>query len=284
MSATFEIDDLNAIIYPVCLAAGEATLPYFRGRQPLGLQRKADASPVTQADIDASQIIERALGELPWQLPVISEESEPAPYDLRRHWHRYWLVDPIDGTREFIDGSDEYTVNIALIEDGQPRWGAVYQPVAGAYYWGGGEIGAWLGHKNPRRLRCDDISARLAASEALRVLTSRRHGTAALDRWWTELERLYTARRIACGSSLKFCVIASGGADLYPRFGHTSEWDTAAGQAVLEGAGGAIVSSDGNELAYNRKPSLLNSEFLALGASAGTLLEEALKGWARDTL
>jgi 3'(2'), 5'-bisphosphate nucleotidase len=219
------------------------------------MQLKSDQSPLTAADLASHQIVTEGLAQLTPELPVLSEESAGIDFELRRHWQRYWLVDPLDGTREFIAGNGEYTVNIALIDAGRPVLGVVTLPAQQRYYVGGVGVPA----------RCDSklIRAQVRRGERWQVLASRSHGAPQLAGF---LARLGPHELSVSGSALKFCRLAEGSADLYPRFGPTSEWDTAAGQAVLEAAGGAVLTQELTPLSYNQRASTLNPDFIACGA------------------
>jgi len=226
------------------------------------IARKDDASPLTAADLAAHHAIVDGLAALTPQIPVLSEESaEQAAWSERRGWARYWLVDPLDGTREFIKHNGEFTVNIALIEDGAPTLGVVYAPALDEMYtaWHGGHAYA----QTPQH-GIVAISTR-ARVTPLVVAGSRSHAD---PRMLIALDKLGTHELISLGSSLKFCRTAQGEADLYVRYGLTSEWDTAAGQCVLEQAGGGVTRLDGSRLTYNTKESLLNPDFLAFGDKA----------------
>lgn len=232
------------------------------------IERKDDASPLTAADLAAHHAIVDGLGVLTPRIPVLSEESaEQAAWSERRGWTRYWLVDPLDGTREFIKHNGEFTVNIALIEDGAPTLGVVYAPALDEMYmaWQGGH--AYVEMQNDesndgaRSVRRAQISTR-ARAVPLVVAGSRSHAD---PRMLAALEKVGPHELISLGSSLKFCRTAQGRADLYIRYGLTSEWDTAAGQCVLEQAGGGVTRFDGSRLTYNTKESLLNPDFLAFG-------------------
>ena len=236
--------------------AGAAILEIYA--QDFEVEIKDDRSPLTAADRAAHDILDAGLSALAQGWPVLSEESSVIPWEQRRQWRRYWLVDPLDGTREFVKRNGEFTVNVALIEDGVPRFGVVHAPVGGELWWGGGGLGAF------RRVDRDDlaIASTRPAAAPLRVAASRSHldaSTLAL------LTRLGEHERLGVGSSLKFCWLAEGRADVYPRFGPTSEWDTAAGQCVLEGAGGCVIDVHGAALRCNQGESLINTDFLALG-------------------
>jgi 3'(2'), 5'-bisphosphate nucleotidase len=178
------------------------------------------------------------------------------PFEERQYWERYWLVDPLDGTKEFLSRNGEFTVNIALIIGHAPALGVVYAPVPHTLYMGVVGVGAW---KTVGSGPAQAIRVRPQAATPVRVVGSKSHRGASLDGY---LERLGPHELVAIGSSLKLCLVAEGAADLYPRLGPTSEWDTAAGQAVVVAAGGCVVTTDGAPLAYNRKPALLNPEFL----------------------
>jgi 3'(2'), 5'-bisphosphate nucleotidase len=225
------------------------------------VQRKDDDSPLTAADLAAHRCIVAGLRTLTPHIPVLSEESRNADIAERRAWKTLWLVDPLDGTREFVKRNGEFTVNIALIEDGVATFGVIQQPVTGALWHGAPGHGAFrrdAGTDQP-------IHARIPAATPLRVAASRSHRDA---RTQALLDALPGSEVLGCGSSLKFCRIAEGAMDLYPRFGPTSEWDTAAGQAILEAAGGAVLDPQGRPFRYNQRDTLLNGDFLALGDAA----------------
>ncbi len=221
---------------------------------------KADESPLTEADLRAHRLIVAALAGLTPQIPILSEESAEIPFDVRSRWECYWLVDPLDGTKEFVSRNGEFTVNIALVAQHRPILGVVHIPVSDTTYSGIPGVGAWREANERGRVR---IGVRAFAAQPLRVLGSRSHGNPQLA---TTLDRLGPHELRAVGSSIKLCVVAEANADLYPRLGPTSEWDIGAGQAVLEAAGGQVVAlPDGLPLRYNTKDSLLNPDFLAYG-------------------
>lgn len=251
------MSELREACLQLAIAAGAAILAIYR--QDFAVEAKADDSPLTQADLAAHRLLLEGLRRLTPDLPVLSEEGADIPWATRRQWTRYWLVDPLDGTREFVKKNGEFTVNIALIDDAAPVLGVVHAPALDGLSWvAEAGQGSWQrSGEQARRLRC-----RQPASAPLRVAASRSHLDA---RTAAFLDRLGPCERLGLGSSLKFCRIAEGVADLYPRFGPTSEWDTAAGQCVLEAAGGAVLRLDGSRLDYNRKDSLLNPDFIALG-------------------
>lgn len=239
--------------------AGRAILKVYA--TDFDVHSKDDASPLTQADLAANRLIIAGLKSLTPDLPIISEESGLPAYDVRRHWPRYWLIDPLDGTREFVNKNGEFTVNIALIERHRPTLGVVHVPVQGKTYVGcvraGATVRASDGAPTP-------IHVAPHSNDAVRVVGSRSHRGHSLDAFLTSLGGHVM---VPMGSSLKFCVVAEGGADIYPRLGPTSEWDTAAAQAVVEQAGGSVVTLDGNAMAYNTKADILNPHFFVIGAT-----------------
>lgn len=230
--------------------AGAAVMAIYRGENPLDLSYKSDHSPVTAADLGAHKIIKHRLLQLTPQIPLLSEE-DPATWDVRRYWQCYWLVDPLDGTKEFINRNGEFTVNIALIQDGVPILGVVYVPVRDLLY--GAEVGkAWKEQQGERVA----IRARYATPPL--VVISRSHVDAALSSY---LNTLGKHQVLSVGSSLKFCLVAEGIAQLYPRFGPTHIWDTAAGHAVVLAAGAQVRDWQGRILNYTPVESMLNPGF-----------------------
>ena len=225
----------------------------------LAATAKADDSPLTAGDIRSHRLIVQCLGELAPELPVLSEESAPGGYAARAQWRRYWLVDPLDGTREFLSRNGEFTVNIALIEGHTPVLGVVHVPVTDTTYCGLAGEGAW---RQRAATGAQPIRVASHSGTPLRVVGSRSHRGDSLDGF---LGRVGPHELLAIGSSLKFCLVAEGAADIYPRLGPTSEWDTAAAHAVLLAAGGAVSTLDGSPLEYNTRESLLNPFFVAFG-------------------
>ena len=223
------------------------------------VERKHDRSPLTAADMAAHRLIVAELGELSPALPVLSEESAAIAWGERSRWTRYWLVDPLDGTREFVKRNGEFTVNIALIDDHRPVLGVVQAPVSGELACAWQDGGAWLADRTGAPSRRIGTRRRGAP---LVVAGSRSHAS---DHETGLLARFGHCARMPLGSSLKFVRIAAAQADLYLRLGPTSEWDTAAGQCVLEQAGGAVLDFSGRPLRYNTRDSLLNPDFLAVG-------------------
>jgi 3'(2'), 5'-bisphosphate nucleotidase len=237
--------------------AGAAILEIYAGT--FGVENKADDSPLTAADMASHRVIVEGLHALTPDIPVLSEESAGIPWSERAAWKRYWLVDPLDGTREFIKRNGEFTVNIALIEEHAPILGVVLTPVTGELHFGVRGEGAFL-EKAPGAMP-QPIETRTPPDIPV-VAGSRSH---AQERTGAMLANLGEHRMVSMGSSLKFCLIARGEADLYLRLGPTSEWDTAAAHCVLDEAGGTVLDIEGNPLRYNAKESLLNPEFVAIG-------------------
>ncbi len=241
--------------------AGRAILEVYRG--DFAVDFKDDASPLTEADLAAHRIIVEGLGRIATGIPILSEESLDVPWEVRRQWSVFWLVDPLDGTREFVKRNGKFTVNIALIDAHRPVLGVVHAPVLERTAWAQRGYAARErrggAHAETRQLR---VAPR--ATPPWRVLGSRSHRDADTSRF---LDAQGPIEVTGLGSSLKFVAIAAGEADLYARFGPTSEWDTAAGQCVLEAAGGALVALDGQPLGYNLRDTLINPSFVACAGS-----------------
>ncbi|AEW44280.1 CysQ/AmtA [Serratia symbiotica str. 'Cinara cedri'] len=231
--------------------AGEAIMAVYDGKVPLNIEKKKDHSPITTADLAAHHIIKCGLAELMPDVPLLSEEDQPN-WKERQNWTRYWLVDPLDGTKEFLCRNGQFTVNIALIEHGKAVLGVVYAPALRILYLAAGQ-GAWKEEKG----RCK----RIAISNAYPplVVVSRSHIDNELKYF---LDQIGEHKTITVGSSLKFCLVAEGKAQLYPRFGPTNIWDTAAGHAVAAAAGSSIYDWQGKPLLYAPRPSFLNPGFL----------------------
>lgn len=238
------------------IEAGDRILNIYRS--DFAVTQKDDDSPLTQADLAAHRHIVASLQALTPELPILSEEAADIGYETRRRWSRYWLVDPLDGTKEFIKRNDEFTVNIALIDDGVARLGVVHAPALNLSYGAAVGAGAWRWQDGRRTaIRTRAVPARPT------FVVSKSHRDAALE---ALLARAPEHDALSRGSSLKFCQIAEGSADLYPRTGPTSEWDTGAGQCVVEQAGGLVLRTpELTPLRYNQKDSLLNPGFLVIG-------------------
>lgn len=226
------------------------------------VERKGDESPLTAADLAANKVITAGLERLDPPMPILSEESAQLPFSERKSWQRYWLVDPLDGTREFVKRNGEFTVNIALIDNHHPILGVVWVPVSGVCYAGAKGLGALKiepdGQRNPLRTRT-------FSADRISVVGSRSHSN---DETRAYVEKLGEVEMIGIGSSLKICLVAEGRADVYPRFGPTSEWDTAAAHCVVEQAGGQLTDTTLAPLLYNAKESVLNPFFLVVGDSS----------------
>ncbi len=224
-------------------------------QEDFSVYEKDDKSPLTEADLVANEIIISGLREFS-DYPVLSEEGKNIPWSTRKNWSRYWLVDPIDGTKEFINKNGEFTVNIALIENGKSIVGVVAVPAQGVIYFGIDGDSAWKENSEGERV---DLHVSESVDDVWRVVGSRSHNSVEAI---ALVDKLSKAEFISMGSSLKLCAIAEGKADIYPRFGLTSEWDTAAAQAVVEAAGGQVLKLSLNPLQYNTKESLLNPYFI----------------------
>lgn len=263
-------DALQAVM-AVAQKAGEAIMSVYQDQQRYNTQTKPDNSPVTDADVLANQVILQGLRELPFPtlaaLPVISEELDEGLFENRRDWPACWLVDPLDGTKEFLARNGEFSVNIALVVGHEVYMGVVHGPAAGVSYVAARGLGAYrvAGHGWDVL-----VTARMPARDArrpVRITLSRRHHIDRVERLaqvvkarWGEVEMVHA------GSAFKLCAVAEGSADVYPRFGPTYEWDTAAAQVIVEEAGGHVLTMDGQRLRYNARDTLLNGNFLACGS------------------
>jgi len=246
--------DEQSVVDGICKisrAAGKKILEIYQ--RDFAVQIKADASPLTEADLAAHQIIVAGLTELTPEIPVLSEEDADIDWSVRKNWQQFWLVDPLDGTKEFINKNGEFTVNIALIENGRPTLAVVYAPVLDKLYFTDKQH-AYLTTAEKSKVRLQVKKP----SKPLKVVGSRSHPSPDLASY---LDKLAEHELVAVGSSLKFCLIAEGLADLYPRLGPTMEWDTGAGHCVAEKAGAIVSQLDGQTLRYNQKENLLNPYF-----------------------
>lgn len=237
-------------LLPIARAAGAAIMEVYQ-RADVGERHKADHSPVTDADLAAHALLAARLAPLLPDCPVVSEEDAESQQH-RTARGRFWLLDPLDGTKEFLARNGEFTVNIALIEDGRPVLGVVYAPAIDTLYWGGKEQGAW------RQIGRQIDVIRVQAGASCRVVASKSHLN---EETRAFIERLGAHELVQAGSSLKLCRVAEGSADIYPRLAPTCEWDTAAAQAVVEGAGGMVLDLAGQPLTYG-KPDVLNPSFV----------------------
>jgi 3'(2'), 5'-bisphosphate nucleotidase len=252
-----ELDRLIEPVTEIARKAGDAILEVYA--TDFSVQSKDDDSPLTQADLAAHRVIVAGLGELTPTVPILSEESGLPGFEERSAWGEYWLVDPLDGTKEFVKRNGEFTVNIALIRGQQSVLGVVHVPVLGKTYVGCEGFGATRREGDGA---AEKISVRTASASPVQVVGSRSHRSAGLDQF---LNAAGETEMVPMGSSLKFCVVAEGSADVYPRLGPTSEWDTAAAQAVVEQAGGKVLKVDGASLDYNSKDDILNPWFIVVG-------------------
>lgn len=253
------LDLLLPEIVGLAREAGRAILQIYR-HEELVVTTKNDASPVTQADIVAHNILVEGLSQLTPGVPVLSEEGDLPSYEARQQWSQYWLIDPLDGTKEFIARTDEFSVNVALIVDHEPVMGVIVSPIRESCYTALSGFGAFCqdaaGHPHPLKTR------QWPRTGSLSIAVSRHHQSERLAELMATHGEYST---LVMGSSLKFCAIAESQADFYPRFGRTCEWDTAAGQCILTEAGGAVVGLEGVALRYNTKEDIYNPGFIATG-------------------
>ena len=245
----------------IALDAGEIVMKYYEGLEDMQVDIKNDDSPVTLADRETETFIQMSLEQLTPDTPIVGEEAAAlGKVRAVEQGEYFWLVDPIDGTKEFINGGDEFTVNIALIKDGAPILGVIYAPAIGELYagYGPGTATRWLEDSDNEK----PISVRPSPRSGLTVVSSKHHGSGSrLDKFLAQFKIEKVIKR---GSSLKICAVAAGKADIYPRLGPTCEWDTAAGDAILQAAGGVITDIDGQPLKYGgADPKWLNPEFIA---------------------
>jgi 3'(2'), 5'-bisphosphate nucleotidase len=237
--------------------AGEQVLNIYNGNYTI--EYKADRSPITIADIAAHKLICQGLNRLTPEIPILSEELGTIDLEKYRRWRRYWLIDPLDGTKEFLERNGEFTLNIALIEEHLPVLGVVYAPAFACCYFAEKESGAF---KQVAQAPPQSLQLALGKKNApVTLIISRRHEVTSMQSFFTQFPVLNIIR---CGSALKFCWVAEGFADVYPRFSPTCEWDTAAGQCILQEAGGTVIDRQGQILRYNTKSSLHNPAFWAI--------------------
>jgi len=248
-------EELMLKVVEVSKQAGQAIMDIYV--KDFDVEIKDDKSPLTAADLAAHQLIVAALAEITPDIPVLSEESRAIDWETRKSWHKYWLVDPLDGTKEFIKRNGEFTVNIALIDGNDAVMGVVFAPVLDTVYYGGRELGAFkqIGDEPPAAIKTQVHNG----TETWKVVGSRSHIGEGMQ---TFLDELGDYEMVSMGSSLKFCLVAEGSAHMYPRLVPTSEWDTAAAQAVVEAAGGSVKNLDGTPFLYNAKEDLLNPFFI----------------------
>ncbi|HEY8568603.1 3'(2'),5'-bisphosphate nucleotidase CysQ [Microbulbifer sp.] len=257
-------------VIAISVQAGEAILEVYNASGELQVDTKSDDSPVTAADLAAHKILAPALEKLLDGVPVLSEEGQMPSFEVRSQWNRYWIIDPLDGTKEFIRRNGEFTVNVALIENGEPVLGVVHVPVLDITYAGAKSIGAIKRDANGEKaIQVRAMQPRLDGKQPIEVVASRSHGAGAVDELLARIEGSLGETGLKnMGSSLKLCLVAEGAADLYPRLAPTCEWDTAAAQAVVEAAGGVVVDDQFALLRYNQKDALLNPFFYVIGDRA----------------
>ena len=255
------LEEIVIDVQTIAVKAADEILKIYADESAFGVELKKDDSPLTKADKGANDIIVSLLQELPENYPIISEEMKEVPYEVRKNYNRFWLVDPLDGTKEFIKRNGEFTVNIALIEKGKSILGVVQVPVSGDIYWATLEGGAFA--KKGNEVVQINANSFTKNDNGLRVVCSRSHINAETQAF---IDDLNTPEKVSKGSSLKFLLMANGEAEIYPRLGPTMEWDTAAAHIILEESGGAVIEFEtGDPLQYN-KENLLNPYFIAQGA------------------
>ena len=255
----------NKLLLDVCnvsIEAGREILNFYHN--DIEVTHKEDLSPLTKADLASNKIILESLTKLNSNIPILSEESL-VDWSVRKNWKKYWLVDPLDGTKEFIKKNGEFTVNIALIEDNNPILGVVYVPAKSLLYLAEKNKGSFKKNTKNKLENFEGIQKIIVSSQTnrARVIGSRSHSNATFDNWVKE--KFPNADIVQAGSSLKFCLIAEGEADIYPRFGPTSEWDIAAGHMIVNEAGGKIRTFQNDSIKYNTKENIINPEFYAIG-------------------
>ena len=255
----------NKLLLDICnvsIEAGKEILNFYNNE--IEVTHKQDLSPLTKADLASNKIILESLTKLNSNIPILSEESL-VDWSIRKNWKKYWLVDPLDGTKEFIKKNGEFTVNIALIEDNNPILGVVYVPAKSLLYLAEKNKGSFKSNTKDILENLDGIQKIVVSDKTnrTRIIGSRSHSNSTFDNWVKE--KFPNADIVQAGSSLKFCLIAEGKADIYPRFGPTSEWDIAAGHMIVDEAGGKIRTFQNNSIKYNTKENIINPEFYAIG-------------------
>tara|TARA_Y100001970_G_scaffold146200_1_gene179581 strand:- start:19522 stop:20334 length:813 start_codon:yes stop_codon:yes gene_type:complete len=251
----------------IAIIAGRAVMEIYK--KDFDIKEKKPNHPVTEADYNSHNIIKNSLENLKKEIPFFSEESDHIPWEERKKWKNYWLVDPLDGTKEFIKKNGEFTINIALISSHFPILGVVYAPTISRIYLAAKNLGCFIKKAsiNENNFHLNIDSKLIAYKEdkfsdkKLNIISSRSHINDEKMKKWLKIQNEYNLNY--SGSSIKFCLVAEGKADIYPRFKPTSEWDTAAGHCILKEAGGNIRNLDGDEIKYNTKDSVINPEFIA---------------------
>jgi len=289
------LEELKVLVEPLlrlCLEAGDAICQHYSSASAGDYHSKSDDSPLTAADLASDAILREGLSLLTPQIPILSEESGEIAFVERQAWERHWLVDPLDGTKEFLSRTGEFTINIALIERHRPVLGVVYLPLERHAYVGIPGDAAYRYTYGDSALagsadwESEAIATRtLPHTEPFALLASRRHHSATLDWTLQWLEGAFGELvRLDSGSALKFCQLAAGNGDFYPRFSPCCEWDTAAGQALLEAAGGCLLDMEGNSVGYNRQKSLYSPHFIAVGDAQHSYWQEYLAAYRMRAL
>lgn len=261
--STSQLSDLMEAALEIAFKADKAVMKVYE--TDFNVEYKDDSSPLTRADMAAHKIITEALEDLEPSFPILSEESNDIPWSTRQQWDTFWLVDPLDGTKDFVNRNGEFTVNIALIHRGQPILGVVTAPALNLAYMGAVGIGAFCQTNGRRKsIQCSTLH------KPPRILASKNHLNQATRDF---IDSIGDSEMVQAGSSLKFCRIAEGQADIYPRMGPTSEWDTAAAQCILEAAGGQVQTLSGEKLSYGKKD-ILNPLFIASSQAGAELIPQ----------
>jgi 3'(2'), 5'-bisphosphate nucleotidase len=261
MTNSLDLQSLCDSCVTIAREAGGKILEIYESE--FDVEHKDDQSPLTNADMASHHTIVDALSSLTPEIPILSEESAKLPFEERSQWSTYWLVDPLDGTREFIKRNGEFTVNIALIHNHRSILGVIHVPVLDIDYFAYAGGGAF---KSEQAGAAQPIGVKKPEADRITVAGSRSHGSEEMQKYMENLAASYNeVDMLSMGSSLKFCLVAEGMADLYPRLGLTSEWDTAAAQCIVEQAGGHVTKTDMSVLEYNTKDSLLNPFFFVFG-------------------
>lgn len=244
---------------------GEAIMAIYN-RSEYTIVEKQDHSPLTEADLAANEVLQSGLKQI-IDIPIVSEENHVPDLEERNHWDSYWLIDPLDGTKEFIDRNGEFTINIALIEQGEPVFGLIHVPVSNECYYGGdGKAFKKVRNEPAFPIKPVNPNSQIRENNSIRLLASRRHALAQLDELQSRLtEKLCPVNRTDVGSALKLAYLASGQGDLYPRFGNVCEWDIAAGHAILKAVGGDILSMQYESISYGKGQSMIVPGFYAVG-------------------
>ena len=255
----------NNLLLKVCniaIKAGKEILKYYT--EDIHVTHKDDSSPLTKADLASNKIIMNALQQLDSTIPILSEESL-VEWKERKNWTKYWLVDPLDGTKEFIKQNGEFTVNIALIENNKPILGVIFTPVKFDLYFAQKNYGSYKINSSSKLINLQEAVKIFVANQSSikRIIGSRSHSNQTFDSWVNQ--NFPNSEIVQAGSSLKFCLVAEGAADIYLRFGPTSEWDIAAGHIIVNEAGGRVNTFENIEINYNKKEDLLNPQFYAIG-------------------